>query len=689
MLITCVKSNDTTNTVEDLKFTGILQNDLNCYIAPSGFLVPKYPINDCFYADYCNLYYTPMLQILCGEAQLVISKLNYTFKKIWSGDNETYGQSRLDHMFHVKPQSVNITKGRKPLATKKTNELVCRSTGSIPPAKITWWKGSKKLKSKKYYVSADKLTSTSILTFRPTPKDNGAYLSCRAENPAIDGSAMEDGMKIEVHFAPQVTLNIQSGLDGSVVEEGSDVFFSCSMHAEPAVEKIEWMYNGKPLEQNQSDNIIISNESLHLQRVQRSKNGDYSCMGRNREGKGISNTVTLRVKYAPICKEGQIKAYGISKHEPAEVKCEVDADPQFVDFKWKFNNSKEEFGIVAFKSKGLTSIATYTPRTDEDYGFLFCMATNSVGEQKVPCVYTLVFAAPPEPVENCTVVNQTVEMVHVVCDAGNNCGLPASLLHGGEANHPLFVFNPIILILIGVVASLVIIAVIIVIAMKLGVMRKRRRKPYVDQIKTHIPFQTTIIDQDFQQYEMKDPDIIPARNSVNDSGYEDFGEDQGRKKKNNEMPYEGVPDKAKLLSQNNSHVATPKSKKQLEEVAYAELSLPPNNKSSKDTIRRQEKPTEYATIDFQRKTNPRSGNSSLTHQEDSDASVDTPLMNNKLESTIKSSVLWKNKKLTSKQVSDIKGAMFVENDAYSTPLSISAILKLVRHNQHTYMRPQY
>ncbi|KAG1714748.1 Mitogen-activated protein kinase-binding protein 1 [Nymphon striatum] len=41
MLITCVKSNETTNTVEDLKFTGILQTDLNCYIAPPGFLVPK------------------------------------------------------------------------------------------------------------------------------------------------------------------------------------------------------------------------------------------------------------------------------------------------------------------------------------------------------------------------------------------------------------------------------------------------------------------------------------------------------------------------------------------------------------------------------------------------------------------------------------------------------------------------
>ncbi|KAG1714508.1 Protein masquerade [Nymphon striatum] len=41
MLITCVKLNETTNTVEDLKFTEILQNDLNCYIAPSGFLVPN------------------------------------------------------------------------------------------------------------------------------------------------------------------------------------------------------------------------------------------------------------------------------------------------------------------------------------------------------------------------------------------------------------------------------------------------------------------------------------------------------------------------------------------------------------------------------------------------------------------------------------------------------------------------
>ncbi|KAG1682985.1 Multidrug resistance-associated protein 4 [Nymphon striatum] len=44
MLITCVKSKETTNTVEDLKFTGIFQNEPGNVTAPSGFLVQKYHI---------------------------------------------------------------------------------------------------------------------------------------------------------------------------------------------------------------------------------------------------------------------------------------------------------------------------------------------------------------------------------------------------------------------------------------------------------------------------------------------------------------------------------------------------------------------------------------------------------------------------------------------------------------------
>ncbi|KAG1654492.1 Glutaryl-CoA dehydrogenase, mitochondrial [Nymphon striatum] len=43
MLITRVKSKETTNTVKELKFTGILQKELGCVTVPPGFLVPKAP----------------------------------------------------------------------------------------------------------------------------------------------------------------------------------------------------------------------------------------------------------------------------------------------------------------------------------------------------------------------------------------------------------------------------------------------------------------------------------------------------------------------------------------------------------------------------------------------------------------------------------------------------------------------
>ena len=61
-----------------------------------------------------------------------------------------------------------------------------------------------------------------------------------------------------------------------------------------------------------------------------------------------------------------------------------------------------------------------------DYGSLMCWATNSVGRQEKPCVYHLIPAGRPEPVSNCTVLNQTYSTLHVACKAGFDGGLPQS-----------------------------------------------------------------------------------------------------------------------------------------------------------------------------------------------------------------------------------------------------------------------
>lgn len=41
---------------------------------------------------------------------------------------------------------------------------------------------------------------------------------------------------------------------------------------------------------------------------------------------------------------------------------------------------------------GTTSIVTYTPITELDYGTLLCLASNKIGKQRVPCVFHIIAA---------------------------------------------------------------------------------------------------------------------------------------------------------------------------------------------------------------------------------------------------------------------------------------------------------
>ena len=40
-------------------------------------------------------------------------------------------------------------------------------------------------------------------------------------------------------------------------------------------------------------------------------------------------------------------------------------------------------------------------------------ASNTVGEQQKPCVYHIILAVSPEPVDNCTVINKSSETFHL------------------------------------------------------------------------------------------------------------------------------------------------------------------------------------------------------------------------------------------------------------------------------------
>ncbi|ROT83732.1 hypothetical protein C7M84_023086 [Penaeus vannamei] len=86
-------------------------------------------------------------------------------------------------------------------------------------------------------------------------------------------------------------------LNLSNIEEGDDVYFECSIRAHPRVFRIAWLHENHELEHNVSSGVIISNQSLVLQKVTRAASGNYYCVAFNLEGEGRSNPIMLRVKF--------------------------------------------------------------------------------------------------------------------------------------------------------------------------------------------------------------------------------------------------------------------------------------------------------------------------------------------------------------------------------------------------------
>nr|XP_034177822.1 nephrin-like isoform X6 [Osmia lignaria] len=327
---------------------------------------------------------------------------------------------------NLRPLWVRMQGENRPFSAGTTYEIGCEVVGARPTPKITWSKGSIMLRNARQTMSPDKNVTTSLLTFEPSIEDAGKFLSCHGSVPDIPDSEMEDGWKLDIYHEPVVTLELGSNLNLSAIREGIDVYFECNIRSNPWVYKVSWQHNGNPLYHNPATGTIISNQSLVLQSVTRSRAGIYTCIGSNQEGDGVSNPLNLDIKFTPVCHQGQAKVFGVARQETARIPCELEANPSEVTFTWKFNNTMEAVDIpqAHVTSERTRSNASYTPMTELDYGTLLCWGTNDQGTQLEPCVYHIVPAGHPDTPHNCSLLNQTTDSLYVECTEGFDGGLP-------------------------------------------------------------------------------------------------------------------------------------------------------------------------------------------------------------------------------------------------------------------------
>ncbi|XP_039281570.1 LOW QUALITY PROTEIN: hemicentin-2 [Nilaparvata lugens] len=339
---------------------------------------------------------------------------------------------------NLNPLWVKILGENRPVSANHSQEVRCEVAGARPAPHIRWWKGSFLLYNATQETSSDGNRTTSTLHYIPSMEDFGEKLICKATSPFLKEPFQQDSWTLNVRHVPEITLEVGGGTNLSAIKEGDDVHLECTIRANPWVYRVAWEHNGKTLYSNVSDGVQVNNQSLLIRNVTRSHAGVYTCIASNQEGDGQSNQLLLDVKFKPVCRPGQQTVLGAARLEKTEIACEVEANPVAVNFTWEIHPGAGVNGSVGpgagksrdkvedkveFDVEKTRSTAVVTPVTTADFGEFSCWATNVIGRQLEPCVYKLIPAGRPEAVSNCTVLNQTEDLVVVGCSAGFDGGL--------------------------------------------------------------------------------------------------------------------------------------------------------------------------------------------------------------------------------------------------------------------------
>lgn len=129
--------------------------------------------------------------------------------------------------------------------------------------------------------------------------------------------------------------------------------------------------------------------------------------------------VTINVGYRPVCVPGGEDTVGAVPQQAESLSCAVDASPEPLQFAWTFADSSTLYtGVtrVPGHRHRYTTTLRWVSREGE-LGPLLCRATNSFGEQRRPCRYTVSPGGPPQPPQ-CVLLTAEAGTLRVQCKRG-------------------------------------------------------------------------------------------------------------------------------------------------------------------------------------------------------------------------------------------------------------------------------
>ncbi|XP_048449667.1 B-cell receptor CD22-like, partial [Rhincodon typus] len=164
------------------------------------------------------------------------------------------------------------------------------------------------------------------------------------------------------------SVNGDSGRYLNAVNEGDTVNISCtSQNSDPAVSGYSWY--------SSTQNKRVDGQILLFESISKLQSGDYLCEARNNIGTGRSETITIRVQYAPtsvrITYPKTVRAT-----ERVTLTCESDGHPVVYFYRWKMLCPFHSWSPCTSRPQ----CSFYTSVQDAPCDYI-CTARNSVGEK--------------------------------------------------------------------------------------------------------------------------------------------------------------------------------------------------------------------------------------------------------------------------------------------------------------------
>nr|XP_036227380.1 nephrin isoform X10 [Bactrocera oleae] len=334
---------------------------------------------------------------------------------------------------HFAPETVKIRVEPDILKPGMEVAIICDSSSSNPPAKLTWWKDG---------IPIDGINNSSkpglwggtvsTLEFKVNVSQemNGVVYTCQSANEALQRSVHE-AVSLNILYPP-VFLPPPSST--AVGVEGESLQVSLSATANPVTVLYSWTKDGLPVPSTSSSNgraehrIYADGANLNFTKLNRNDAGIYVCEASNSEGSAKLN-ITIVVEYGTAIKAISENVV-VNPGEDAMLSCTVEGKP-LTDEHIKWERVAYDMTVKTTTSfVNNTSFLHIKDARRGDVGNFRCIADNRVANPTNRDVL-LIVKFPPE-------IDKSPTLLRAASGTGERGRLPC---RAQAAPQPIFIWR--------------------------------------------------------------------------------------------------------------------------------------------------------------------------------------------------------------------------------------------------------